>query len=65
MSSNDAQSRLLDPAIFPHLKEKIEQELQVKDSLTQIVQKLEAANSYAEGLLSRIHATPRQNCEFL
>lgn len=53
---------LLDPAIFPHLKDKMDEETRVKEQLTQIVQKIEAANSYAQGILSRVHATPRRNC---
>ncbi|KAH7358068.1 translin [Plectosphaerella cucumerina] len=54
-----AQSRLLDPAIFDFLKSRIEEDQQVRDDLTQIVQKLERATSHAQGLLSRVHGTPR------
>lgn len=57
------QSRLLDPAIFDFLKSKIDEEQQVRDDLTQIVQKLERATSFAQGLLSRVHGTPRSQCE--
>ncbi|SPN97486.1 related to translin [Cephalotrichum gorgonifer] len=52
---------LIDPAVFPDLKEKIEEETKVKDALTQIVSKLEGVDSYARGLLTRVHATPRKN----
>ena len=55
---------LIDPVVFPSLKEKIEEETQVKDALTLIVQKLDGVDSYARGLLTRVHATPRKNCEF-
>jgi ferritin len=57
-----AQSRLLDPAIFDFLKSRIEEDQQVRDDLTQIVQKLERATSHAQGLLSRVHGTPRSQC---
>lgn len=53
---------LIDPVVFPSLKEKIEEETRVKDALTQIVQKLDSVDSYARGLLTRVHATPRKNC---
>lgn len=55
-------TNLIDPAVFPGLKEKIEEETKVKDALTQIVQKLEGVDSYARGLLTRVHSTPRKNC---
>ncbi|KHN96535.1 Translin family protein [Metarhizium album ARSEF 1941] len=53
------QSSLLDPSIFSHLESKLEEETQVRDSLTQIVQKLERSVASAQGLLSRVHSTPR------
>lgn len=55
-------SSLLDPAIFTYLESKLEEETQVRDSLTQIIQRLERAVSSAQGLLSRVHSTPRSNC---
>ena len=61
--SDPTSSRLLDPQIFESLKAKLDEETQVREDLTQIVRKLEAAVSYAQGLLSRIHATPRANCK--
>ncbi|KAH6986200.1 Translin [Ilyonectria sp. MPI-CAGE-AT-0026] len=54
-----ADTPLLDPAIFAHLKDKLEEETQVRDTLTQIVQRLERAVAATQGLLSRIHSTPR------
>ncbi|GAB0138396.1 hypothetical protein EsDP_00006631 [Epichloe bromicola] len=54
-----AQSTLLDPSIFSYLESKIEEESQVRDTLTQIVQKLERTVASAQGLLSRVHSTPR------
>ncbi|WQF88400.1 Putative Translin family [Colletotrichum destructivum] len=53
-------SRLLDPQIFEHLKDKIDEDQQVRDHMSQTVQKLDRAISYVQGLLSRIHATPRE-----
>jgi hypothetical protein len=61
MSAPDP-SRLLDPAIFENLKAKIEEEQQIRDELTQIVQRLERAVSYAQGILSRVHSTPPSEC---
>ena len=57
------QTPLLDPSIFSYLKDKIEEETQVRDTLTQIVQRLERAVASAQGLLSRVHSTPRARCE--
>ncbi|KAL2687030.1 hypothetical protein Neosp_004579 [[Neocosmospora] mangrovei] len=50
---------LLDPSIFAHLQEKIDEETRVRDNLTQIIQRLERAVATAQGLLSRVHSTPR------
>lgn len=54
---------LLDPSIFATLKSNLEEETQVRDSLTQIVQRLERAVAVAQGHLSRVHSTPRAKCE--
>ncbi|KAK5992232.1 Translin [Cladobotryum mycophilum] len=53
------QSSLLDPSIFSYLESKIEEESKVRDTLSQIVQRLERAVATAQGLLSRVHSTPR------
>ncbi|KAH6604566.1 translin family [Trichoderma cornu-damae] len=50
---------LLDPSIFTSLEAKLEEETQVRDTLSQIVQRLERAVATAQGLLSRVHSTPR------
>ncbi|EHK39535.1 hypothetical protein TRIATDRAFT_302913 [Trichoderma atroviride IMI 206040] len=50
---------LLDPSIFSSLEAKLEQETQVRDTLSQIVQRLDRAAATAQGLLSRVHSTPR------
>lgn len=54
-------SGMIDPQIFEHLKAKIDEETQAKDELNQIVQKLERDVSYTQGLLSRVHSTPRSS----
>ncbi|KAF6839384.1 translin family protein [Colletotrichum plurivorum] len=53
-------SRLLDPQIFEHLKNKIEEDQQVRDEISQTVQKLDRVVSNVQGLLSRVHATRRE-----
>ncbi|KAF3762888.1 Translin [Cryphonectria parasitica EP155] len=50
---------MIDPQIFEHLKTKIDEDTQARDELTQIIQKLERDVSYTQGLLSRVHSTPR------
>ncbi|KAL2204108.1 Translin family protein [Sarocladium strictum] len=50
---------VLDPAIFSFLKSSLEEETEVRDTLTQIVQRLERAVAVAQGHLSRVHSTPR------
>ncbi|PWI66078.1 hypothetical protein PCL_05296 [Purpureocillium lilacinum] len=50
---------LLDPSIFAYLESRIEEETAVRDQLTQLVQRLEKAVAAAQGLLSRVHSTPR------
>jgi hypothetical protein len=55
---------LLDPEIFSDLKNKIEEETKVRDTLTQIVQRLERAVASAQAILSRVHSTPRADCRF-
>lgn len=59
-----AHPTLLDPSIFASLDSKIEEEAQVRDTLTQIVQKLERSVASAQGLLSRVHSTPRARCAY-
>ena len=56
---------LLDPAIFASLDSKIEEEALIRDSLGQIVQKLDRVVSSAQGLLSRVHSTPKTRCTHL
>lgn len=53
---------LLDPSIFAFLEARVEEETQVRDRLGQVVQRLERAVAAAQGLLSRVHSTPRARC---
>ncbi|OAA33283.1 Translin family protein [Moelleriella libera RCEF 2490] len=53
------QLTLLDPSIFADLESKIDEEAQVRDALTQIVQKLQRTVALAQALLARVHSTPR------
>lgn len=53
---------LLDPSIFEFLSKTLEEETQVRDTLTQIIQRLERAVATAQAQLSRVHSTPREKC---
>ncbi|KAL6864070.1 Translin [Trichoderma novae-zelandiae] len=50
---------LLDPSIFASLEAKLEEETQIRDAIAQLVQRLERSVATAQGLLSRVHSTPR------
>ncbi|KAF4458760.1 hypothetical protein FALBO_14497 [Fusarium albosuccineum] len=54
-----SETPLLDPSLFSHLQEKLDEETRVRENLTQIIQRLERAVATAQGLLSRVHSTPR------
>ncbi|TQV95248.1 hypothetical protein V2A60_009706 [Cordyceps javanica] len=54
-----SQSSLLDPSIFSSLESKLEEETQIRDALTQILQRLERSVGAAQGLLTKVHSTPR------
>lgn len=49
---------LLDPSIFDSLKASIEEESQVRDTLTQIIQRLERTVAATQAELTRVHSTP-------
>lgn len=61
--SIDTDSSLLDPSIFDYLKDKLDEETRVRDTLTEVIQRLERATATAQALLSRVHATPRERCK--
>lgn len=54
---------MIDPQIFDHLKAKIDEDIQAREELNQILQELERNVSFAQGILSRVHSTPRSHCE--
>lgn len=54
-------SGMIDPQIFEHLKSKIDEDTKARDDLNGIIQKLERDVSYTQGLLSRVHSTPRSH----
>ncbi|KEY72086.1 hypothetical protein S7711_00102 [Stachybotrys chartarum IBT 7711] len=54
-----SEKPLLDPSIFAFLQDKLNEETEIRDTLTQIIQRLERAVSSAQALLSRVHSTPR------
>lgn len=58
-----SEQSLLDPSIFAHLESKLEEETQIRDSLTQILQRLERSVGAAQGLLTKVHSTTRANCK--
>ncbi|KAL2131924.1 hypothetical protein VTI74DRAFT_4451 [Chaetomium olivicolor] len=50
---------MIDPALFDQLKTKIEEDTIVRKELDQILDDLNQHVSYTQGVLSRIHSTPR------
>ncbi|KAK0616062.1 Translin [Bombardia bombarda] len=50
---------MIDPALFDKLKAKIEEDTSVRKELDQIIEELNQHVSYTQGVLSRIHSTPR------
>lgn len=58
---SNKMSGMIDPQIFEHLKTKIDEDTKARDDLNQITQKLERDVSYTQGLLSRVHSTPRSH----
>lgn len=60
-SLTNKMSGMIDPQIFEHLKSKIDEDTKARDDLNGIIQKLERDVSYTQGLLSRVHSTPRSH----
>ncbi|KAK4122416.1 Translin [Parathielavia appendiculata] len=50
---------MIDPALFDQLKTKIEEDTSIRKELDQILDELNQNVSYTQGVLSRIHSTPR------
>lgn len=53
---------MVDPELFEQLKAKIEQDTAIRKELDKIIDELTSYVSYTQGLLSRIHSTPRSKC---
>ena len=53
---------LINPELFAQLKTKIEADSAIKKELDQIVDELNQNVAYTQGVLSRIHSTPRSKC---
>ncbi|KAL2263468.1 hypothetical protein VTK26DRAFT_6675 [Humicola hyalothermophila] len=50
---------MIDPALFDQLKSKIEEDANIRKELDQILDDLNQHISFTQGVLSRVHATPR------
>lgn len=59
----DASSTMIDPKIFESLKAKAEEETKVSEELSLRTKTLDRDVSYAQGLLTRIHSTPKSKRE--
>jgi hypothetical protein len=53
---------LIDPALFDQIKVQIEQDTVIRKQLDQILDDLNQQVSFTQGLLTRIHSTPRSKC---
>ena len=62
---HDAAQTMVDPKIFEALKSRIEEDMAVRENITQIVQQLEREVAVAQGLLTRIHSTPTSRREII
>lgn len=56
---------MIDPALFDQLKNKIEEDTSVRKELDHILDELNPHVAFTQGVLSRIHSTPRSKCLFL
>jgi hypothetical protein len=54
---------MIDPALFDQLKSRIEEDTSVRTELDQILDDLNQHVSFTQGVLSRIHSTPRAKCQ--
>ena len=55
---------LIDPALFEQLKTRIEEDTEIRKQLDKLVDDLSQHVSSTQGLLSRVHSTPRSKCLF-
>ena len=59
----DAPTTMIDPKIFESLKAKAEEETKVNEELGLRTKALDRDISFAHGLLTRIHSTPKAKRE--
>ncbi|EAA31675.1 Translin [Neurospora crassa] len=50
---------MIDPALFDQLKDNIEKDSSIRKDLEQIIEELNQNVSYTQGVLTKIHSTPR------
>jgi len=55
---------LIDPSLFDQLKTKIEEDSKIRQDLSDIVEILGQQVAFTQGLLSRVHSTPRSQCRW-
>ena len=55
--------KMIDPALFEQLKAKIEQDSKARDDINEACETLEKAVNFTQGILTRVHNTPRSQCE--
>lgn len=53
---------MIDPALFDQLRANIEEDAAVRKELEQIIDELNQDVSFTQGILSKIHSTPRSKC---
>jgi hypothetical protein len=58
-------SNLINPDLFEQLKSSLEADSTIKQEVGQIVDELETNVAYAQGVLSKVHSTPRSGCMYL
>lgn len=56
---------MIDPALFDQLKENIEKDGSIRKDLEKIIEELNQHVSYTQGVLTKIHSTPRSKCTVL
>lgn len=53
---------MIDPTLFDQLKDNIEKDSSIRKDLEQIIEELNQNVSYTQGVLTKIHSTPRSKC---
>jgi len=55
---------MIDPSLFEQLRVKIEEDTVIRKELDKIIDELVQHVSFTQGVLSRIHSTPRAKCSY-